>query len=58
MRGVAMSLGLEPDHFLRREMADPLTLFRIFHYPPVTRATDGEDRWGVGEHRDMGCSRF
>ena len=28
--------------------ADPLVLFRIFHYPP------GESGWGVGEHTDYG----
>ena len=36
MRGMALSLGLEPGYFRERYMADPLTLFRIFRYPPVT----------------------
>jgi len=35
-------------------MADPLVLFRIFHYPPTTRPADGEEAWGVGEHTDYG----
>ncbi len=62
MRGMAMSLGLEPGHFRERLMADPLTLFRIFHYPPitpkpeaaVTRKPEAEEEWGVGEHTDYG----
>ena len=41
MRGVALSLGLEPGYFRERYMADPLTLFRIFHYPPVTPKPEG-----------------
>ncbi len=52
MRGVALSLGLEPGYFRERYMSDPLTLFRIFHYPPVEPV--GEERWGVGEHTDYG----
>ena len=54
MRGVAMSLGLEPGYFRERLMADPLTLFRIFHYPPVTLKPEVEVQWGVGEHTDYG----
>lgn len=54
MRGVALSLGLEPSYFRDRYMEDPLTLFRIFHYPPVTAVPDEEERWGVGEHTDYG----
>jgi isopenicillin N synthase-like dioxygenase len=54
MRGVALSLGLEPGYFRERYMADPLTLFRIFHYPPVTAQPEAEEKWGVGEHTDYG----
>ena len=54
MRGVALSLGLEAGYFRDRYMADPLTLFRIFHYPPVTLDPDAEEQWGVGEHTDYG----
>jgi isopenicillin N synthase-like dioxygenase len=54
MRGVALSLGLDGDHFRVRYMADPLTLFRIFHYPPVEPDPDAEERWGVGQHTDYG----
>jgi isopenicillin N synthase-like dioxygenase len=54
MRGVALSLGLEPAHFRDRYMADPLVLFRIFHYPPVPARTTDDPPWGVGEHTDYG----
>ena len=54
MRGMAFSLGLEPGYFRERYMADPLTLFRVFHYPPVTLKPDAEEQWGVGEHTDYG----
>ena len=51
MRGMALSLGLPADWFHDRYTADPLILFRIFHYPPQDR---GEELWGVGEHTDYG----
>jgi isopenicillin N synthase-like dioxygenase len=50
MRGVALSLGLEPGRFDAHGMADPLSLFRIFHYP----AGEETEAWGVGEHTDYG----
>ena len=34
MEGISLSLNLEPDYFAKRYTGDPLTLFRIFHYPP------------------------
>ena len=54
MSGMALSLGLEPGYFRERYMADPLTLFRIFHYPPVTPKPEADEQWGVGEHTDYG----
>jgi isopenicillin N synthase-like dioxygenase len=50
MRGLALSLGLEESYFADRYTSDPLTLFRIFNYPPQA----GERSWGVGEHTDYG----
>jgi len=51
MRGMALSLGLPAQWFHDRYTADPLILFRIFHYPPQ----DHDDEvWGVGEHTDYG----
>jgi isopenicillin N synthase-like dioxygenase len=42
---VAAALG---DDEITRMTADPLVLFRIFHYPPARPG------WGVGEHTDYG----
>jgi isopenicillin N synthase-like dioxygenase len=50
MSGVALSLGLEDSYFADRYTADPLTLFRIFNYPPPRDPSF----WGVGEHTDYG----
>lgn len=50
MAGLALSLGLEETYFADRYTAEPLTLFRIFSYPPPTDA----ELWGVGEHTDYG----
>jgi isopenicillin N synthase-like dioxygenase len=51
MAGLAMGLGL-PGTAFDRFLAEPTTLFRIFHYPPDPEPVD--DRWGVGEHTDYG----
>ncbi|HMV49166.1 MAG TPA: 2-oxoglutarate and iron-dependent oxygenase domain-containing protein [Blastocatellia bacterium] len=51
MAGIALSLGLEESYFDDRYTADPLTLFRIFNYPPLP---DSEQLWSVGEHTDYG----
>jgi len=51
LRAVALGLGLEPGWFDEHLTADPLVLFRIFHYPPSPGAVD---RWGVAEHTDYG----
>jgi isopenicillin N synthase-like dioxygenase len=54
MAGIALSLGLEESYFTDRYTSDPLTLFRIFNYPPDLSLPDDEDKWGVGEHTDYG----
>ncbi len=54
MRGIALSLDLEPDYFARQYTRDPLILFRIFNYPAVSRPSGEQSRWGVGEHTDYG----
>jgi isopenicillin N synthase-like dioxygenase len=51
LRGVALSLALEPGYFEDSYTATPTVLFRIFHYPPQPPDDDG---WGVGEHTDYG----
>ena len=45
------ALGLDEDWFDRNLTADPLVLFRIFHYPALA---NGDERWSVGEHTDYG----
>ena len=48
---VALGLGLPRTWFRTHLTADPVVLFRIFHYPPSEPAADD---WGVGEHTDYG----
>ena len=50
MAGLALSLGLDERYFADRGTSEPLTLFRIFNYPPPANP----DLWGVGEHTDYG----
>jgi isopenicillin N synthase-like dioxygenase len=50
MAGLALGLGLEDTYFADRITVEPLTLFRIFNYPPPS----DPDLWGVGEHTDYG----
>ena len=47
---MAVALGLERTWFSERLTADPVVLFRIFHYPPASTGAG----WGVGEHTDYG----
>lgn len=53
MTGIALSLDLEENYFADRYTADPLTLFRIFNYPPLQASSD-QALWSVGEHTDYG----
>jgi isopenicillin N synthase-like dioxygenase len=50
MAGLALSLGLKESYFADRLTGEPLTLFRIFNYPPPADPA----HWGVGEHTDYG----
>ena len=53
MGGIAAALGLPRDWFAEHLTAEPVQLFRIFHYPALAdNATS--DEWGVGEHTDYG----
>lgn len=52
LRGIALGLSLDEGWFDRHLTADPLTLFRIFRYPPETGLAD--PNWGVAEHTDYG----
>jgi isopenicillin N synthase-like dioxygenase len=48
---IALGLELPRDWFRTNLTADPVVLFRIFHYPP-SEPTAAD--WGVGEHTDYG----
>lgn len=52
MTGIALSLGLTDSYFAEHYTWEPLTLFRIFNYPPALEPP--ESQWGVGEHTDYG----
>jgi len=54
MAGISLSLGLEASYFADLYTSNPLTLFRIFNYPPDLAVSDSESNWGVGEHTDYG----
>ena len=54
MRGISFSLGLKENYFEENFTYNPLTLFRIFHYPPTNSKAKLEAPWGVGEHTDYG----
>jgi isopenicillin N synthase-like dioxygenase len=54
MEGIARSLELPADYFVRRYTADPLILFRIFNYPSRPIPAGLDVRHGVGEHTDYG----
>ena len=51
LQAIAVALDLPPTWFAEHLTADPVVLFRIFHYPPSPPTTDD---WGVGEHTDYG----
>jgi isopenicillin N synthase-like dioxygenase len=50
MAGLALSFDLEESYFAERCTGEPLTLFRIFNYPPLRDPA----AWSVGEHTDYG----
>jgi isopenicillin N synthase-like dioxygenase len=52
LSGIALGLGLPQTWFAEHLTANPLVLFRIFRYPPLTSAVS--DQWNVGEHTDYG----
>lgn len=49
MSGISLGLGLDEKYFSEHGTREPLTLFRVFNYPPSR-----SDLWGVGEHTDYG----
>jgi isopenicillin N synthase-like dioxygenase len=53
LAGIALGLGLPEQWFAAHLTADPVVLFRIFHYPPEPAGGDRSE-WGVAEHTDYG----
>ena len=57
-RGVALALGLHPDHFEHVGSAggrDPFMYhLRMLHYPPTSRVTPAPGQPGCGTHTDYG----
>jgi isopenicillin N synthase-like dioxygenase len=51
LEGISLALGLDAAWFDRHLTADPVVLFRIFHYPPLPA---NAEQWSVGEHTDYG----
>jgi len=55
LRGMSIGLGLDERWFDAHLTAEPLVLFRIFHYPPLDgHVGEHDQRWSVGEHTDYG----
>ncbi|WP_043307789.1 2-oxoglutarate and iron-dependent oxygenase domain-containing protein [Pseudomonas sp. ML96] len=53
LRAMAEALGIEEDFFDQR-FADPISVFRMIHYPPRQTASSAEQQ-GAGAHTDYGC---
>ncbi|MHA6192992.1 2-oxoglutarate and iron-dependent oxygenase domain-containing protein [Pseudomonas wadenswilerensis] len=53
LRAMAVALGIEEDFFDQR-FADPISVFRMIHYPPRQTASSAEQQ-GAGAHTDYGC---
>jgi isopenicillin N synthase-like dioxygenase len=51
LASMSRALDLDERWFDRNLTADPIVLFRIFHYPPLAA---GAGEWSVGEHTDYG----
>lgn len=53
LRAIALALDIERDFFDKR-FHEPLSVFRMIHYPPRIIATS-PDQQGAGAHTDYGC---
>lgn len=53
LRAIALALGIERDFFDAR-FAEPISVFRMIHYPPRHTASSVEQQ-GAGAHTDYGC---
>lgn len=53
LRAIATALGIDRDFFDQR-FVEPISVFRMIHYPPRQTATAPEQQ-GAGAHTDYGC---
>ncbi|MCG6541865.1 2OG-Fe(II) oxygenase [Pseudomonas sp. KSR10] len=53
LRAIATALGIDRDFFDQR-FVEPISVFRMIHYPPRQSATAPEQQ-GAGAHTDYGC---
>ena len=53
LRAITVALGIERDFFDTR-FVEPISVFRMIHYPPRQTATSPEQQ-GAGAHTDYGC---
>ncbi len=53
LRAIAQALGIDRDFFDQR-FAEPISVFRMIHYPPRHTASSAEQQ-GAGAHTDYGC---
>ncbi|AHL76085.1 2OG-Fe(II) oxygenase [Stutzerimonas stutzeri] len=53
LRAITVALGIERDFFDTR-FIEPISVFRMIHYPPRQNATAPEQQ-GAGAHTDYGC---
>ncbi|HAQ74674.1 2-oxoglutarate and iron-dependent oxygenase domain-containing protein [Stutzerimonas nitrititolerans] len=53
LRAIALALGTERN-FFDRYFTEPISVFRMIHYPPRLSATR-PDQQGAGAHTDYGC---
>ncbi len=58
LRGIAESVGLEPEFFCVRCDSQDLSTMRLLHYPPTDPATLDAGNVGIAAHTDFECMTF
>ncbi|KAI0531597.1 MFS transporter [Xylaria digitata] len=54
LKALAVSLGYEKN-FFNEFCKDPMTFYKMLHYPPAPPDDAAELQQGLGSHRDFGC---
>ncbi len=54
LRALECGLGLSGSPLQEATQPEPTCLFRIFRYPYASPSPSSPEKWGVGEHTDMG----